>query len=70
MSAWKKGLGGAPKDAQVLVRLPEWDCPAIMKHEQEHGADGWAFCEQLLGDVAGWLEPDEESRAEWALIPQ
>lgn len=70
MSAWTKGLDTAPTTGMVLVRLDEWDCPAVMRHETVDGEHGWAFVEMLLSDTTGWIEPSEAARAEWALLPQ
>lgn len=69
MSAWTTNLSNAPRNKQLLVRLPTWDCPAVMRHAKFDDGECWIFVEQLLSDVAGGLEPDEVKIAEWAHIP-
>lgn len=70
MTSWTKTLNSAPKDRPILVRLPGWDCPAVMQHETVDDESGWGFVEELLRDVAGWIEPAEHDEAEWAFIPE
>jgi hypothetical protein len=70
MTAWTKGLETAPKDKPVLIRIPKWDCPAVMRHEVVEHDEGWGFVEAVLADIAGWLDGDEIARAEWALLPE
>lgn len=70
MSAWTKGLGDAPHDKPIMVRLPTWDCPAVIKHQKFDDGECWTFVEQLLSDIAGGLEPEEVEIAEWAHIPE
>lgn len=70
MSAWNKNLADAPRDEQLLVRLPEWDCPAIVRYATHNGEGWWEFCEELLSDAAGDLGQDAVDRAEWARLPE
>lgn len=69
MSAWKKTLKDAPKDRQILVRLPQWDCPCVMQYEAVDDQEGWGFSEAVLNEMVGWLAPDEVAVAEWAELP-
>lgn len=69
MSAWTKGLANAPLDKPILVRMPGWECPAVMHHDVNSEGGFWAFSEQVLSDIEGGLNPGEEQRAEWAPIP-
>jgi hypothetical protein len=70
MTAWTKGLDTAPTDRPILVRVPAWDCPAVMMWQTEHGESFWSYCEPLLLDVAGGLVSDEIEGAEWAELPR
>lgn len=69
-TAWRKGLIDAPRDKPILVRLAQWDCPCVMRYEVADGEGYWGFCEAVLADVAGALEPDEVAAAEWAHVPE
>lgn len=69
-STWTKGLKKAPKGKPILVRTPEWDCPAVMRYETEGSQHGWGYVEKTLADIAGWLNDDEVKSAEWAHLPK
>ena len=43
MSDWKKTLADAPKDKPILVRVPKWDCPCVMRYEVYDGEGYWGF---------------------------
>lgn len=67
---WRKGLQDAPQDKPILVRLAKWDCPCVMRYEIFEDVGYWGFCEVVLADIAGALEPDEVDAAEWAPMPE
>ena len=70
MTAWTKGITGAPRDRQILFRLPTWDCPAVIRFMQEDGETWWHFCESLIADVAGAVDDEELANGEWTLMPE
>jgi len=69
MSAWSSDFSNAPKDVQLLVRHPDWECPAIVKWSEEFDASGeWLFVESALAEIDGGVA--ELDLIEWAAIPE
>ena len=70
ISAWSARISDAPKDGTlILMRHPDWDCPAVVKWTVYDEWSGWTFAESVLSDIAGSVEDEELQRAEWALLP-
>jgi hypothetical protein len=70
MSAWSSNFATAPSETIVLVRHPEWGCPALLKltFEFSPATGDWVFCESVLQDIDGGLI--STAGCEWALLPE
>jgi len=67
---WSADLTSAPKTQQILMRHPDWECPAVVKWGAYDDWSGWVYADTLLADVAGSVDDEFLSGAEWAPIPE
>lgn len=76
MTAWSKDFDGAPRDRQILLRHPDWECPSVVQWVEFNDADTgedasyWGFCESVLADLAGCVDDDTLHDAEWVAMPE
>ena len=66
--AWCGDFHLAPRGPQILVRHPEWECPAVMKWTDDYSVSGeWVFCESAIAEIDGALI--DLSGCEWTDLP-
>lgn len=70
MSTWTKDLSLAPKDKQLLVRHPDWECPAIIEWKEYEDEQFWGFSDEMIEDVSGSLDLKFVPECEWMVIPE
>ena len=70
VTAWSSDLSAAPRDRQILMRHPDWECPAVMNWHSHELWQGWIFSEPILSDITGSIDDDELVRCKWAPLPE
>ena len=65
---WTKGMASAPKTEQILVRVPNWYCPAVIEWATYETEEYWAYSQPELAEYYGAFYPEYFDIAECAEI--
>lgn len=68
---WTSDFTNAPTDGtQILVRHPDWQCPAVAYWDTDVGE--WLFAEEVIAGIDGGIILDDADGGslEWVAIPE